>query len=91
MATNPRYPLAFCEACLRDAATDSNGTPLDICEDRRMALAYRLGGADTWHPAATIFCRIRGQKAQVNQGRFGGIVAEPASGPAPKHMGVISL
>ena len=89
--TNPRYPLAFCADCLRDATTDSHGTPLEICEDPRMALAYRIGGRGEWQPAATILCRVRGQKARINQARFGGIIAEPAPDPGPSGWGIAAV
>jgi hypothetical protein len=58
--------LACCANCLQNTSSDGKGTPLEICEDTRMALGYRYSGEAVWQPAATIYCRIRGQEAVVN-------------------------
>lgn len=80
--TNPRYADQFCAGCLT-CATDHAGRPLAFVNDRRMAIAYRIGAEDVWHPCAAALCLIRGNVALVIEARFGGIVAIPAPDPLP--------
>ena len=74
----PRYPRLVCGAC-RDLVTDAEGEPVrfyNVSVSGGLGADYPGDG----RPYTTPVAWVRGVRCRVDEGRFGGVVYEPAPG-----------
>lgn len=81
---NPRYPRHVCRDCT-DLVTDDQGRPLEFSN---ASLSGGMVGvyAGTEEAYEKEECFVRGVRCHVEEGKFGGIVYQPASEERPRTL-----